>query len=198
MMEIENISTFILPQTESSWPGFLFSSPSQNQFSLNSSPLSMIYPRISISPRWIGASDWVNCMLNYGYSLQRAIHSAGLDPHIRFLHEMQPGKYSLAYDLQEPFRFLVDLAVIWLIETDTMEKKDFVRTESFTLRLRPSGAQKVTREVNAWSDKTVEYQGKDIVWDYVVFPTTSELAHFTGWEKECNRFFRTPLSARQN
>ncbi|MFA4824632.1 MAG: CRISPR-associated endonuclease Cas1 [Methanoregula sp.] len=58
----------------------------------------------------------VNCMLNYGYSLLeaeclRAHNSVGLDAHDGFLHEMQIGKYSLAYDMQELFRFVVDLAV---------------------------------------------------------------------------------------
>ncbi|MGB9133852.1 MAG: CRISPR-associated endonuclease Cas1 [Methanosarcina sp.] len=37
-------------------------------------------------------------------------------PHAGFLHEINPGKNSLAYDLQEPFRFLVDLTVINLVE----------------------------------------------------------------------------------
>jgi CRISPR-associated protein Cas1 len=48
----------------------------------------------------------------------------GLDPHVGFLHEMNPSKNSLAYDFQEPFRFLVDLAVINLVENSTMDKKD--------------------------------------------------------------------------
>jgi len=47
--------------------------------------------------RPMGASDWLNCKLNYGYSLLeadclRAINSAGLDAHIGFLHEANPGK----------------------------------------------------------------------------------------------------------
>jgi CRISPR-associated protein Cas1 len=84
-------------------------------------------------------------MLNYGYALleaerMRTIHSAGLDTHVGFLHEMQSGKYSLAYDLQEPFRFLVDLAVIHLVETDGMEKNDLIRTESFTLQITAIGS----------------------------------------------------------
>ncbi len=86
-------------------------------------------------------------MLNYGYSLieaecLRAINSVGLDAHVGFLHEMNIGKNSLAYDMQELFRFLVDLAVFSLVEKDTMERKDFIRTESFTLKLRASGTQK--------------------------------------------------------
>jgi len=66
-------------------------------------------------------------MLNYGYSLLeaeclRAINSVGLDAHVGFLHEMAAGKYSLAYDFQELFRFIVDLTVINLIEFDRMDK----------------------------------------------------------------------------
>lgn len=54
-----------------------------------------------------------------------------------FLHEMAPGKNSLAYDLQELFRFLIDLAVLNLIERDAMDAmdaQDFIRTEKYSLR----------------------------------------------------------------
>ncbi|WFN35233.1 CRISPR-associated endonuclease Cas1 [Methanogenium sp. S4BF] len=67
---------------------------------------------------------------------------------------MQSGKNSLAYDMQELFRFLVDLAVVNLVERDAMTAKDFVRTESYALRLRPTGARRMTEEVNAWFNKT--------------------------------------------
>lgn len=133
--------------------------------------------------RPIGAADTVNCMLNYGYSLLeaeclRAINSVGLDAHVGFLHEMQPGKYSLAYDMQELFRFIVDLAVINLVEMDQMDKKDFIRTDSYTLRLRSTGARKMTDEINRWLNKSVVYQGKESAWDYVIFLKARELAHF--------------------
>jgi CRISPR-associated protein Cas1 len=133
--------------------------------------------------RPIGAADTVNCMLNYGYSLLeseclRALNSVGLDAHVGFLHEMQPGKYSLAYDMQELFRFIVDLAVINLIETDRMDKKDFIRTDNYTLRLRSTGARKITDEINRYLNKSVEYQGKESSWDYVIFLKARELAHY--------------------
>jgi CRISPR-associated protein Cas1 len=130
--------------------------------------------------RPMAASDWINSMLNYGYSLLeaeclRAINSAGLDAHIGFLHEANPGKNSLAYDMQEPFRFLIDLAIVDLIEKDKMEKKDFVRTESFTLRLRASGAQKVTQAVDKWLNKVTKYQEKEISYGYLITLKTREL-----------------------
>jgi CRISP-associated protein Cas1 len=91
---------------------------------------------------------------------------------------MQIGKNSLAYDMQELFRFIVDLAVINLIETDGMEKKDFIRTENYTLKLRPTGARKITEEINRWLNKSVDSQGKETAWDYVIFLRARELAHY--------------------
>jgi CRISPR-associated protein Cas1 len=135
-----------------------------------------------------GAGDMVNCMLNYGYSLleaecMRTINAVGMDVHVGFLHEMASGKNSLAYDLQEPFRFLVDMAVINLIETDRMEKKDFIRTDNYSLRLRPSGAKKVTEEFQTWMNKKVTYQDKAMMWNYVLLLKTRELAQFLNGKK---------------
>jgi CRISPR-associated protein Cas1 len=82
---------------------------------------------IGCTNRPLGASDWVNCMLNYGYNLPEAecliaINSIGPDAHIGFLHEAQPGKNSLAYDMQEPFRCIIDLEIIELIENEKIGK----------------------------------------------------------------------------
>ena len=130
-----------------------------------------------------GAGDIVNCMLNYGYALLeaeclRAINSAGLDPHIGFLHEMNSSKNSLAYDLQEPYRFMVDLAVLHLIETGAMDKKDFVRTENYNLRLRSSGAKKLLNEVNALLSKKVEYEKMMCSWNYIILVKARGLAQY--------------------
>ena len=76
------------------------------------------------------------------------------------------------------FRFIVDLAVINLIENDRIEKKDFIRTENYTLRLRSAGAQKVTDEINGLLNKSAVYQGKETSWDYVIFLKARELAHY--------------------
>ena len=84
--------------------------------------------------------------------------------HVGFLHEMTPSKNSLAYDLQEPFRFLVDLVVINLIENNTMDKKDFIITESYNLRLRGSGAKKIVSEFSNMLNKTVGYGDKQSTW----------------------------------
>ncbi len=130
-----------------------------------------------------GAGDYVNCMLNYGYAILeseclRAINASGLDVHVGFLHEMTIGKNSLAYDLQEPFRFLIDLAVISAIEKDKLTNKDFIRTENYNLRLKSTGAKKIIEEINIWFNKKVKFKGQVCSWSYVLMSQTTDLAHF--------------------
>jgi len=63
------------------------------------------------------ATDPVNVMLNIGYTMLHrhavaAARAAGLSPAIGFLHESTPRSAALGADLQEPFRHLVERAVI--------------------------------------------------------------------------------------
>lgn len=63
---------------------------------------------------WLGrsgrpATDPINALLNYAYSLLtadaiRAVTSCGLDPHAGFLHSSKRNKPALALDLMEEFR----------------------------------------------------------------------------------------------
>jgi CRISP-associated protein Cas1 len=68
-----------------------------------------------------GATDLVNCLLNYGYGImytrvEQAIRLAGLDPYGGFVHTDRPGKPSLVYDLIEEFRQpVVDRTVFALV-----------------------------------------------------------------------------------
>ncbi len=139
--------------------------------------------RIDRYRRPVAAGDMVNVMLNYGYALLeaeclRVINTVGFDAHVGFLHEMNPSKNSLAYDLQEPFRFLVDLAVINLVETEKIDTKDFIRTESYSLRLKPSGAKKVTEVFQNWMNKKVPYQKNSVTWNYALLLKTRELVQY--------------------
>jgi CRISPR-associated protein Cas1 len=118
----------------------------------------------------------------------RAINTVGLDAHVGFLHEMNPSKNSLAYDLQEPFRFLVDLAVINLIETEKIDTKDFIRTESYSLRLKPSGAKKITEEFQNWMNKKVPYQKNSATWNYALLLKTRELTQYLVEKKKAIDF----------
>jgi CRISPR-associated protein Cas1 len=130
-----------------------------------------------------GAGDTTNCLLNYGYAILeaevlRGINGAGLDAHIGFLHEMRIGANSLAYDLQEPFRFLVDLAVLDLLESGSLERSDFVRSETYTLRLRASGAKKLVKAIEEKLVKKVNFNSQMWSVRYVIQEKIRELAHY--------------------
>ena len=89
----------------------------------------------------MNASDPFNVLLNYGYAIlesqcRKALNSVGLEPTIGFLHETRQTKYSLVYDFQEPYRWLIDTAVISCLESDQFGKKDFFRMDNYVLRLR--------------------------------------------------------------
>jgi CRISPR-associated protein Cas1 len=64
-----------------------------------------------------------------------------------------------------------------LIEKGAMDNKDFVRTESFSLRLRPTGARKVTAEFNTMRNGKVEYRKKNSSWGSVLLLKARELSH---------------------
>ena len=68
----------------------------------------------SMSNRY--ASDVINGLLNYGYSVLAAeiakfVYGLGLDPYYGFYHEEDTSFQALVYDLIEPFRWFVESAV---------------------------------------------------------------------------------------
>lgn len=131
----------------------------------------------------MGAVDPINALFNYGYALlesecRRAINSVGLDTHVGFLHEVALGKEPLVYDLQEPFRWLINIAIINALEKKIFKKEDFIRTENYNIRLRPSGAKKLIKEVETQFNKTTNYLGREYSWSYIILLKTRELAQF--------------------
>ena len=78
----------------------------------------------------------------------------------------------------------MDLAVISLVENGAMESKDFITTENYNFRLKPTGARKVVNELSNMLNKKVSYQGKESTWGYVIFLKVRELAHYLTSKKE--------------
>jgi CRISPR-associated protein Cas1 len=63
------------------------------------------------------ATDIINALLNYGYSvlageISKFVWGVGLDPYFGFMHKTHTGFQPLVYDLIEPFRWMVDEAVL--------------------------------------------------------------------------------------
>lgn len=88
--------------------------------------------------------DPVNVLLNFAYGLLRvqvtaAVHLAGLDPYIGYLHETTRGQPAMVLDLIEEFRFLVaDNLVLSVISHKEIKPDDFQESLG-TYRLSDSG-----------------------------------------------------------
>ena len=99
--------------------------------------------RNSFSARKYGATDVINALLNYGYSvlageISKFVNGIGLDPYYGFYHKNHTSFQSLVYDIMEPFRWLVECAV-WQISnaksTHRISKKQYSRTKKGTIVL---------------------------------------------------------------
>ena len=99
-----------------------------------------------------GATDPVNALLNFGYSLltrelEGLLEAAGLDATIGFYHVAEGDRPSLACDWVEEFRHVVvDKLVLNLINRRTIQAGDFDdREERGGLRLTPDALRKFLR-----------------------------------------------------
>ena len=132
------------------------------------------------------ASDPFNAALNYGYGFlegecRKAINSVGLEPSVGFLHDFSiyQTKQSLAYDLQEPFRWLVDLSVIQVFESKTLELSDFYFTgDDYRYRFEVEAKQRFIEVLREQFNSGVKYKGRVLKWDTVIQEKTSELARY--------------------
>jgi CRISP-associated protein Cas1 len=171
---------------ESLWPKSGFVSRRSSQRSWNNS-----------------AADPTNALLNYGYSLlesacRSASVSVGLLPEIGFLHEVAPSKFPLAYDLQEPFRWLVDLSVIEVIRDGKLDRKrDFIVTENYHVRLRPSASSALIDRLSANLNRKVPVKGRSFAFETLVQEMARRLArHLTGANTGLS--FRYPFAVSES
>ncbi|MGL5080690.1 MAG: type I-D CRISPR-associated endonuclease Cas1d [Microcoleaceae cyanobacterium] len=91
-------------------------------------------------------TDPVNSLLSFAYGLlqtqvRAAVHLAGLDPYIGYLHEVHHGQPALVLDLMEEFRPLVaDSVVLSMLNRKQLSLKDF--NESLGAYRLTDGARK--------------------------------------------------------
>ena len=125
----------------------------------------------------------VNALLNYGYAIlenviRKYINVIGLDSNIGFLHEINDSKTPLVYDLQELYRWLIDLSVIQLLEDKKLKKSDFIVTENYNIRLRESASRLLLEKIVLNFNKRAEFKGKFHTYDNIILENIRLLAKF--------------------
>ncbi|MDT3695305.1 MAG: type I-C CRISPR-associated endonuclease Cas1c [Ignavibacterium sp.] len=85
--------------------------------------------------------DPANALLSFLYSIlandvRSALETVGLDPQVGFLHQLRPGRPSLALDIMEEFRaYLGDRVMLNLINLKQVNIRDFEIRESGEVRM---------------------------------------------------------------
>ena len=92
--------------------------------------------------------DPVNAMLSFLYTLlmsdyASALETVGLDSYIGFYHTLRSGRCSLACDLMEETRCLVERSVLSMIHLKMVSEKDFDKQISGAIWLNDQGRNKV-------------------------------------------------------
>jgi CRISPR-associated protein Cas1 len=131
----------------------------------------------------MNASDEINALLNYGYSIleseiRKDINAVGFDSSIGFLHELKDGRSSLVYDIQELYRWLVDLSVIQLLEEKRLKKADFIVTENYNIRLRENTAKALIEKIRLNFNSRVLYNGKYYSYQNILYENVRVLANY--------------------
>jgi CRISPR-associated protein Cas1 len=149
-------------------------------------PESVDFRGRSTSSRPNNASDPVNSALNYAYGVlegecRRAINALGLEPSVGFLHEFvgYQTKQSLVYDLQEPFRWIADVAVMDAFESRALDLPDFYFTgDDYRYRFEPEAKERLLGLLRERFNSGVLYKGHALKWDRVIEQKASELGRY--------------------
>ena len=139
------------------------------------------------------ASDEINALLNYGYSIlaseiKKFLNSVGLDSQIGFLHETMSSRTPLVYDIQELFRWLIDLSVIQLLEDNNLKKSDFILTENYHIRLKPDTAKLLVEKIKSNFNSKVLYKKKHFAYQNILYDNVQQLALYIVGKKKTVEF----------
>jgi CRISPR-associated endonuclease Cas1 len=130
----------------------------------------------------------VNAILNYLFALTEvesilACHAIGLDPGLGIMHLDARGRQSMALDLMEPVRPLVEQWTLDLLAKRSFKRTDFVETDDGHVRLLAPLTHELADSMGQWRK--------------AVAPWAERVAHFFGEAMRGKYQTTTPLTARR-
>lgn len=117
--------------------------------------------------------------------IRKTINAIGLDYSIGFLHEINQSRTPLVYDIQELFRWLIDVSVIQLLEEKKIKKSDFIITENYHTRLGEDVAKLLIEKINSNFNARYNYKkGKNYSYQIILQDNLQQLSNFVLEKKE--------------
>jgi len=118
----------------------------------------------------------------YGFlegECRRAINVVGFEPSVGFLHDFSNyhTKQSLVYDLQELFRWIVDLSVMRAFESGALDLPHFYFTgDDYRYRFDVEAKTRFLNLLREQFNSGVKYKGRNLKWDTVIEQKATELS----------------------
>ena len=112
---------------------------------------------------------------------RRALNVLELWPTVGYLHEFIgcQTKQSLVYDLQEPFRWIADVAVMEAFESGVLDLPDFYFTgDDYRYRFEPEAKQRFLDLLRERFNSGLRYKDRALKWDTVIEQKTVELGRY--------------------
>ena len=172
---------------------------------------NQLYPKFNFTGRKnkansrnCNASDEINALLNYGYAIleseiRKAINGIGLDYSIGFLHEINQSRTPLVYDVQELFRWIIDVSVIQLLEEKKIKKPDFIITENYHTRLGEDVAKLLIEKINSNFNTRYNYKnGKNYSYQIILQDNLQQLGNFIVDKKQEFDFVIPKINLNRN
>ena len=105
------------------------------------------------------ATNPASAVLNYLYALLEAettlaLQAVGLDPGIGVFHADKPGRASLALDVMEACRPVIDAYLLAWLTQRTLDPRDFIETPRGACRLRPAMCKQLAATSLIWASHT--------------------------------------------
>ena len=93
------------------------------------------------------------------------------------MKKVYPAKASLIYDLQEPFRWLVEMTILKILYEKKVKKTDFMVTDEGNVRLKPSAVKIVLDEIAKQFSERIFYKGVKREWQTMIMIKARETTH---------------------
>ena len=95
------------------------------------------------------------------------------------MHDINQNGTSLAYDIQELFRWLIDVSVIQLLEEKKIKKSNFIITENYHTRLGEDVGKLLIEKINSNFNARYSYKnGKNYSYQIILQDNLQQLSNF--------------------
>lgn len=137
--------------------------------------------------------DIFNIALNYGYGvfysqIERSCILAGLDPYLGFIHSDRYGKPSLTLDLIEPFRPIVDKAIITM-RVQKRLKQDYLEEVGDAKLLTNEGRNEILKEILTTLTIQHEFKNKELTLKSIMLEQCREISRFLVGQQDTIEIF---------